>query len=69
MQRRAHLVVYKFMSPVMHQFTPPTTAYLVQGPRTTDAIGVALRSSYADSGGLPDDMAALLALLYGAGRA
>ncbi|MBX3564238.1 MAG: hypothetical protein KF730_06625 [Sphingomonas sp.] len=36
------------------------TAYRVEAPRASDAIGHALRGAYADEGGLPDDMAAIL---------
>ena len=39
------------------------SAYRVEAPRASDAVGLALRGAYADDAGLPDDMAAMLRLL------
>ncbi len=39
------------------------SGYWVEAPRTTDAIGFALRDTYADDRDLPDDMRDLLSQL------
>lgn len=39
------------------------SGYWVEAPRVTDAIGFALRDTYADDRNLPDDMRELLSQL------
>jgi hypothetical protein len=44
---------------------PKANGYRVEGPRVSDAIGLALRDAYEDDLRLPEDMASLLRRLNG----
>lgn len=51
--------------PEPHQLEGTAPGYRVEAPRTSDAIGLALRDAYDERvGDLPDDMSAMLRRLY-----
>ena len=57
------------MMPMIHRPALSANDYVVPSPRTTDAIGVALRDAYPDARPLPESMNAALRMLDRTGRA
>ena len=56
------------MTPAIHRLDTPMAGYVVPGPRSTDAIGAALRRIYRSGTTLPEPMMASLAALDRLGR-